>query len=210
MFQEFLLERVLPPAADPVDEVSERILDAAVAEMQEFGIRRMSIDAVVRRSGASRTTVYRRYPGKDALVTAVLEREVRHLFERVTASLPEEGTLAERVAEIFATGVGEAISHPLLTRLLHTDPEAVLPFLTIHSGPLIDLGRRFVETAITADPAAESLEPARIADATEALVRIGHTYMLEATASSRPSRERLRELAVTLTTPLLTPEGQLA
>src|ERR671931_1840485 len=83
---------------EPADDVSARVLDAALVELSEFGIRRASIDAVTRRSGVSRMTVYRRYPGKEALVAAVLQREVQRFLAEV-ASLPAEGSLAERVAE---------------------------------------------------------------------------------------------------------------
>src|ERR687888_714351 len=104
-----VLERALTgTAAEPADDVSARVLDAALVELSEFGIRRASIDAVTRRSGVSRMTVYRRYPGKDALVAAVLQREVQRFFAEIVASLPSEGALPERVAEVFAKGIHRA------------------------------------------------------------------------------------------------------
>jgi len=52
------------------------ILDAAVELLGEAGIEGTTMSAVVARSGLARATVYRRWPNRDALITAAL-REVK-------------------------------------------------------------------------------------------------------------------------------------
>ena len=64
-----LLEAIgaeLPPA------VPDRILAAAAELVAERGLGGLSLDEVAARSGASRATVYRLYPGKAALFRAVV------------------------------------------------------------------------------------------------------------------------------------------
>ncbi len=50
------------------------ILDAALALLTEVGYEQLSMEAVAGRSGAAKTTIYRRYPNKAALVAAAVER----------------------------------------------------------------------------------------------------------------------------------------
>ncbi|RSM50803.1 TetR family transcriptional regulator [Amycolatopsis balhimycina DSM 5908] len=50
------------------------ILDATLALLTEVGYEQLSMEAVAGRSGAAKTTIYRRYPGKATLVAAAVER----------------------------------------------------------------------------------------------------------------------------------------
>lgn len=81
--------RHVPPTPDellaPVerDEFTESVLDAAMAEFREFGLRRASIDSVAERLGVGRTTVYRRFGGKEALIQAVMLRETKRYLAGV-------------------------------------------------------------------------------------------------------------------------------
>jgi AcrR family transcriptional regulator len=74
-----LLEAI---GADAPPAVTDRILAAAAELVAERGLGGLSLDEVAARSGASRATVYRFYPGKAALFRAV-----------VLAYLPVEETL---------------------------------------------------------------------------------------------------------------------
>jgi AcrR family transcriptional regulator len=53
--------------------VDRSLLDAALALLAEGGPDALTIDAVAARAGVARTTVYRRWSGKDELVVAVLD-----------------------------------------------------------------------------------------------------------------------------------------
>ena len=50
------------------------ILDATLALLTEVGYEQLSMEAVAARSGAAKTTIYRRYRDKAALVAAAVER----------------------------------------------------------------------------------------------------------------------------------------
>lgn len=75
------------------DQATESILDAALVEFDQHGIRRVALDDVARRAGVSRTSIYRRFANKDDLVSAVVNRENAQLFAAMMAlllpSLPE-------------------------------------------------------------------------------------------------------------------------
>lgn len=53
---------------------TDAILDSALELMAATGYDRLTIDAVAARAGASKATIYRRWPGKPELVMAALSR----------------------------------------------------------------------------------------------------------------------------------------
>jgi AcrR family transcriptional regulator len=73
------------------------ILDAALHELARAGYGRMTLDAVARRAGTTKPSIYARFPSKAALATAALEslrrRTPRHRSGDVRADLIEELSL---------------------------------------------------------------------------------------------------------------------
>ena len=125
------------PSFDADDELTRRILDAALAQFNDFGLRRTTVDDVARRSGLSRITIYRRFAKKDNLIEAVLQREVRRFLAGLQATIDAQSTPAGRIVESCAFSVQYLRGHPLLNRLLATEPEAIVPWLTVRGGPVI-------------------------------------------------------------------------
>ena len=61
--------RGAPPKGEP--SARERILATAGELFYREGIRAIGVDTVVERSGVSKTTLYRLFESKDALIAAV-------------------------------------------------------------------------------------------------------------------------------------------
>jgi len=74
-YRHFRSREALLAALDvtPEPETRERILAAAVDMVGEHGLRPLSMDDLADRSGASRATLYRLFPGKGALLAALVE-----------------------------------------------------------------------------------------------------------------------------------------
>lgn len=64
-------------AAAPTESVRDRILNTARDLFYKEGARSVGVDTVVAQSGVAKTSLYRWFPSKDALIVAVLEKE-RH------------------------------------------------------------------------------------------------------------------------------------
>lgn len=97
-----------------MDQV-ERIVQAALAQFADVGIRRTSIEDVARRAGLSRTTVYRLVGGKPELVQLAMRAEAvraAQLFDEVTADESDIGTQLERGFALLVTFVHD---HPCST-----------------------------------------------------------------------------------------------
>lgn len=139
-----LLERALGHDGESTDGTTERILDAAAAQFVLFGLRRTSVEDVARRAGVSRMTVYRRFPQKDRLIEAAILRECRRFLAELEASTATLPTLEERMLESFVAALRFARAHPLLNRLLVSEPETLLPHLTTEAGPALGLIREFL------------------------------------------------------------------
>lgn len=62
-------------AAAPTESVRDRILSTARDLFYKEGARSVGVDTVVAKSGVAKTSLYRWFPSKDALIVAVLEQE---------------------------------------------------------------------------------------------------------------------------------------
>ena len=65
------------PPRELKGRVDERILDAAGKVFLERGFSGATVDEIAEVAGAGKPTIYARFPGKEALFTAVMERLVR-------------------------------------------------------------------------------------------------------------------------------------
>jgi AcrR family transcriptional regulator len=59
----------------PLSAREQEILDACAGLLNEIGYERLTIDAVAARARASKATIYRRWPGKAALVVAAVRHQ---------------------------------------------------------------------------------------------------------------------------------------
>jgi AcrR family transcriptional regulator len=75
------------------------VLDAALVELASSGYAQFRMDEVAARAGVNRTTLYRRWPKRVALVTAVVERLRKTLRY---SPLPDRGALEQDLVEAFA------------------------------------------------------------------------------------------------------------
>jgi len=128
---------VIAQLQDP-DEITSRILDAALEQAELVGFRRTTMEDVARRSGVGRATLYRRFPTKAVLLDAVVLAEVRRYFDGDDEARSHGDTLEDRLVHSTVFTVTFMREHALLKKLLRTEPETILPSLTIDAGAIID------------------------------------------------------------------------
>ncbi len=139
---------VEPAATSEELTIRQRLVDAALATATDHGIARMSMADVAKRAGLSRQTLYRYFPSKDALVATVVLNETALLVEGITAATADlDDPLDALRASILAALVGLR-THPLLDRLLSTEPDSLVPILTTDSGPVVVHVRAIVESIV--------------------------------------------------------------
>lgn len=90
-----------PKRGRPRDaSLDARILDAALALMAHGGLRACTIDAVAIRAEVPKSTIYRRWPSKEELQVAALERYVDE-----AQPMPDTGNLRDDLEELFGSQI---------------------------------------------------------------------------------------------------------
>jgi AcrR family transcriptional regulator len=145
-----------------------RIMLAAVAQCEEFGLRRTTMDDVARRAGLSRATLYRHFESKDALVQAVILAEAGRFFDRLDVAVDGLEHTDDRLVEGFAFALQYVRRHALLRKLLRTEPEALLPYL-LGDSRLIPIATAAVAERV---PGNASVDPDTARSTAELIVRL--------------------------------------
>src|SRR5947209_2395200 len=118
---------VEPIASTP--EVTAKVVEGALRAVARFGLGKLTVDDVAREAGISRATLYRYFPGRSAVLTAVVRSETERLERGLDETLGEAKTLAEALAAVAGYGARAFAGHEALQHLLATEPGAVLPHL---------------------------------------------------------------------------------
>ncbi|MEV6767148.1 TetR/AcrR family transcriptional regulator [Nocardia sp. NPDC051030] len=149
------LAKLLPlvRGSAPEDKGQTKVLDAALMAFLDFGIKRTSMVEVARRGGLSLATLYRRFAGKNDLIAAVGLRQARQFVTDVDAALREpierDASAEEQIVALFVAFSEGLRGNQLLVRLMNTEPEIVLPYLTVQGAPVLELGRDYLAEFIT-------------------------------------------------------------
>lgn len=160
--------------------IPQRLLDAALEAATIHGISKLSMGEVARRADLSRQTLYRHYPSKDTLVAAVVTAETGKLIEQVVAAaLTETEPQASLEAGLLAA-LTVLRDHPLLDRLVRTEPEALLPLLTTDSSPVMVQVRGVVEAILTEGNPELAQEPVAMRRFADVVTRLLISYAVSA------------------------------
>jgi AcrR family transcriptional regulator len=117
------------------------VLDAALTAFLDFGIRRTSMGEIARRAGISPATLYRRYAQKSDVQMAVGLREAQRELSYVDHKVDPGAPPLEQLVQLYTAVTHRLRDNKLLQRVLATEPESVLPRLTLEAAPLLEIGR---------------------------------------------------------------------
>ena len=160
------------------DATVDRVAAAAFEMFAEYGIRRATIDDVARRAGVSKMTVFRRFQSKQGLVGVVIAREIRRGMAELDRVWEREQTLEQRVVLGFSFAVNFVRGHALFDRLLRSEPELLLPLLTIDGTAALALYRELIGQRLRTEVRAGRAAPADVDQAAEVLARLAISLLL--------------------------------
>jgi AcrR family transcriptional regulator len=145
-------------------ETRARIMDAAFRAVAAFGLSRFTMEDVAREAGLSRQSVYRYYDSKDALVTQLVFREEEAFLNGARAAYAHHDDLEAAIEDSVLFCLQLARRHPLLDRLLASEPELLLPYLTTRGGGVLQNARSVMEELASAWPGVDGSLVHRAAD----------------------------------------------
>jgi AcrR family transcriptional regulator len=155
-------------APDTVDEVEQRILDAAGRLLVDVGLEELEVDAVAEAAGVGRSTVYRRFEGRNALLAASVAHEARRVLLTLADAVAGIDDPEEQLVVAFCTGLRFARASGLADRI-RREP-LLLRLLTVDGGPVLAAARtQLAALAASIDP---TVDPADAEAAAELLVRL--------------------------------------
>jgi TetR/AcrR family transcriptional repressor of uid operon len=160
------------------DALFDRVAAAALDEFAEHGIRRTSMEDVARRAGVSRMTVFRRFASKRGLVEVVIAREVRRGMQELDLLWEGAETLEDRLVTGFEFAGRYVRGHPLFDRLLRSEPDVLLPPLTLDGGPVLELYRSLIAHRLGVEVNAGRAATSDIDGVAEVIARLAISLLL--------------------------------
>jgi TetR/AcrR family transcriptional repressor of uid operon len=201
-----LLRRALESTSEPPDdELSKRILDAALELCAASGVRNLTMDDTAERAGVGRMTVYRRFGSRAKLEEALAAREARRCLAELDSTVDPGAPVADQIAQGMLSTLRLIREHPVLDRMSRLEPAAALAALTGENAAVFAMGRAFVAARLREAQKAGAVDRSLDPDyAAEILVRLGFSFLLiPQSALPLSDDEAMREIARTLVAPIL-------
>lgn len=187
------LRAIQPPDPATADEVSERVLDAALALACESGLRNVSVEDVAKRAGVGRVTIYRRFTDRATLMDTLFIRETRRCLETLRRAVDVKLPPSEQIVEGFVAALSVARDHPLLARLVRIEPATI--FGEVSRPEVLGMLRQFMTMQLHAARYVPKSGGPDIETVAEVIVRLGLTFILMPGGSVPQTDEALRGLA---------------
>ena len=131
----------------PIEVRRRQVLDVALRLITEHGYGAVTMEAVAREANLAKPVVYNAYPGREALLSALLEREERRAFRTLAEAIRPAGGDPAAALLAWLRRVAEAIA---------ADPDA-WRLMLLPAGGTPDVVRQRVERG-----RAVALEQARL------------------------------------------------
>jgi AcrR family transcriptional regulator len=172
------------------DPTRARILDAVFSCAERYGLSRTTIADVAKEARLSRQTLYRYFPGRHALLAALVLREEERIIASVKQAIEPHRELRPAMEAAFVATLKTFREHPLLDKVMATEPQELLPYLTVEANPVMSLGKRLMEHVFAAR--AHDADPRLVHRAAETCARVFISYAVT------PPADDIDEVAASL------------
>jgi AcrR family transcriptional regulator len=143
----------------------ERILEATFACVGRYGLGKTTVEDVAREAGVSRATVYRQFPGgREELIRDVIGWEMGRFFTRLAEEVAASGDLHRMIEDALVFARRSLVDHQVLNKVLETEPDRLLPTLTVESDRVLHLIAVFLQPHLERAELRPGVEAAEAAD----------------------------------------------
>jgi len=159
-------------APDPLS-LRDRLLAATYQCVMRFGLGKTTIEDVVKESGLSRATIYRQFPGgRDELLLETVGWELANYFNALADHVRDAPDLEQLFERGLVFAHRSVTEHLVLRKILDTEPERLLPLLTVESAKTLPFIADFLHPYLLREAEQGRLRPGvEIDNAAEYLAR---------------------------------------
>lgn len=125
-----------PPSA------SDRILDAAARRFAEVGVERTSMSSIAAEAQLSREWLYRHFPNRDAVVAAVMQRELRRFVDGLAIRAAHANDVVDALTDAFVYCVEFLRDHRIVVGLADRDVRLDSTDRRVHASALVTVAVR--------------------------------------------------------------------
>ena len=117
-----------------MDDTRQRIIEATYACVARSGLAKTTVEDAAREASVSRATVYRAFPGgREELLNAVVSWATLEFFRRLYEHVQDADSLEQVMERGIMFAHRSILEHDVLQRVMQTEPEKLLPALTVES-----------------------------------------------------------------------------
>jgi AcrR family transcriptional regulator len=174
-------------------QVRRTVLDATVLELVEHGFRGLTIEGVATRAGVNKTTLYRRWGNREALVVDAVE-----VFAVEQAEVPDTGDVEEDLRR-WAHSIRRTLSGPVSGALVRAVFGGASDSPVVH-----ELRRRFwlTRSALVVPLVERAVERGQLpagTDAEEVIKHVGAPLYYRVLVLDEPVTDQAADLAAAVT-----------
>jgi len=146
-------------APDPLS-LRDRLLAATYQCVERFGLGKTTIEDVVKESGLSRATIYRQFPGgRDELLLETVGWELANYFNTLADHVRDAPDLEQLFERGLVFAHRSVTEHLVLRKILDTEPERLLPLLTVESAKTLPFIADFLHPYLVREAEQGRLRP---------------------------------------------------
>jgi AcrR family transcriptional regulator len=187
-------------APEDPHEARTRLIDAAEACFDRYGVLKTTVEDVATEAHVSRATVYRYFAGRDDLILAVLLRESGRFQARLAGKLRKQDSLAAAIVEGVLFTVDSVREDPHLALLFTPEAAGLTTRIAGASDALFSTTAAFLRPLLAGN---DQLRPGvNVEEASEWLLRI-ILSLLTAPGPVERSRAEQRRFLETFLVPAL-------
>lgn len=170
----------------------DRILEAAYACVARYGLGKTTVEDVAREGRISRATIYRYFPGgRDQLMSEVVAWEMTRFFVRLADAITDAPDFARLLEDGLVFAHRAVDEHEVLQKVLQTEPERLLPQLTVASHGISRAIAAFLVPHLRNEELREGMTAERAADY---LARMALSFIAQQGRWDLTDRDQVREL----------------
>jgi AcrR family transcriptional regulator len=174
---------------------TDPVLDAAAGCYLRIGVAKTTAAEIARAAGISRATLYRRYPGHEAIFLAVLTRESEEMAADAATHLAGIHDPSQRVLEGMMFAIGEIRRRPVHAAAFGGDGVAWAASRAIGEGALRRIAVAGVRPLVAPAVGHEILSEEALADLVDWILRVLISYAAVPGDGGRTAADIRRQLA---------------